>query len=292
VTDQDLSRHVPAARRPRRLWTAIVFWVLVLLATGLLITSVAIPVLTSHGYTDSSPTMEPAISPGDRLVVTLGSDVRPGDIVVLHHPATATGLDDMYVLRVIGVAGDHVACCNARNQVTVNGRALRESYLYPGNQPSQAPFSVTLRKGQIWVMGDHRNVSGDSREWGAVSQSAVVGRVALIIDGSSLTVVATPRTFVADGLAPAAGRPDVYARFALLAAASLLALLILTVTGIISFAVRWRRSRKAAPPPPDGPASGVPLPRAPVASEDHLPPEPHPDDPEGPEMLVEPTKGG
>jgi signal peptidase I len=95
---------------------------------------------------------------------------------------------DILIKRVIGLPGDRVACCNAQGQVTVNGVALDEgSYLYPGNAPSEVRFSATLPPGRLWVMGDHRLISDDSRDHlgdpggGTVPESAVIGRAFVII---------------------------------------------------------------------------------------------------------------
>jgi signal peptidase I len=95
---------------------------------------------------------------------------------------------DIYIKRVIGLPGDHVACCNAQGQVTVNGVPLSEtSYLYPGNPPSKQPFSITVPPDRLWVMGDHRTVSYDSRGHmgdpggGTIPESAVLGRAFVIV---------------------------------------------------------------------------------------------------------------
>ncbi|MHA7155185.1 signal peptidase I [Arthrobacter sp. TMN-50] len=67
------------------------------------------------------------------------------------------------VKRVIGMAGDRVVCCDDDGRITVNGEPLEEPYLFPGASPSDTEFDVTVPEGKIWVMGDHRNASADSR---------------------------------------------------------------------------------------------------------------------------------
>jgi signal peptidase I len=98
------------------------------------------------------------------------------------------GAQNDYIKRVIGLPGDHVACCDAQGRVTVNGVALNEqSYLYPGNPPSETRFSITVPPGRLWVMGDHRDVSYDSRGHvgdpggGTIPENAVVGRAFVVI---------------------------------------------------------------------------------------------------------------
>lgn len=67
------------------------------------------------------------------------------------------------VKRVIGLEGDRVICCDAEGRITVNGEPLDEPYLHPDANPSDIPFDVTVPEGKLWVMGDHRNASADSR---------------------------------------------------------------------------------------------------------------------------------
>lgn len=91
------------------------------------------------------------------------------------------------VKRVIGVGGDHVACCTAAGRLTVNGVAVDEPYLADGQAPSTIPFDVTVPEGALWVMGDNRGHSADSRyhmgegETPFVPVGDVVGRARWVI---------------------------------------------------------------------------------------------------------------
>jgi len=122
--------------------------------------------------------------------------------------------DDIYIKRVIAVPGDRVACCNASGDVTVNGVALHEqSYLYPGNAPGSAPsptvgrFSLTVPPGRLWVLGDHRAISADSRLHsqdpgdGTIPESAVIGRAFVIVwPPSRWRFLPIPSTFDQPGI--------------------------------------------------------------------------------------------
>jgi signal peptidase I len=230
------------------------FWVLVGLALAVLAASITIPVFTIQPYLEQSTSMQPTLAPGDQLLAVQGSSgIRRGDIVVLRVPASVSGTDDLFVKRVIGLPGDHVACCNAKGQVTVNGKALSENYLYPGERPSRTRFSATVGKGEIWVMGDHRNISVDSRKWGEVPLRGVAGRVILVVHGSSFATMRTPLAFVAKGLAPADTRLGLYVDLAIAAAAALVLLLLLAIFGITRFVIRRRRRNRGAPPTGPGP---------------------------------------
>jgi len=127
-----------------------------------------------HWLPDPSPTTEPFIL----------AKIQDGLIAVgvLPNPAK-----QHLVKRVIGVAGDHIVCCDNNKKITVNGKPLNEPYIYKGDNPSDINFDVTVPPGKVWVMGDHRGASADSRyhlddiNKGMVPLSKVVGRVVAVI---------------------------------------------------------------------------------------------------------------
>lgn len=141
-----------------------------------------------------------------------------------------------FVKRVIGLPGDHVKCCDARGRVTVNGTALTEQgYLYPRDEPSLTPFGVTVPSGELWVMGDHRSVSYDSREHrgdpggGAIPENHVIGRAFLVVwPLDRVGILRIPTTFEQRALgAVAAAAPPV-----------------LGAAGVLPLTLGLRRSRR------------------------------------------------
>jgi signal peptidase I len=144
---------------------------------------------------DGRGSWDPDTPSSSNIFSRLGSDLE--GIVGISHDSS------IYIKRVIGLPGDHVVCCNAHGQITVNGVPLSEqSYLYPGNQPSAQPFKITVPSGRLWVMGDHRAVSYDSRGHigdpggGTISESSVLGRAFVIIwPPSRWGILNIPATF-------------------------------------------------------------------------------------------------
>jgi len=179
-----------------------------------------------------SGSMEDTLVLNDRVIVsklTPGAfELKRGDIVVFSDPGNwvdplpqaphgqvvttirkglmFVGLlpndsEDHLIKRVIGLPGDHVVCCDEGERLTVNGVPLVEPYLKPGDAPSSMDFDITVPKGSVWVMGDHRSDSSDSRyhdngsgKTGSVAESLIVGRaVALVWPLDHLTWLSNPK---------------------------------------------------------------------------------------------------
>ncbi|MER5625165.1 signal peptidase I [Streptosporangium sp. NPDC002544] len=147
-----------------------------------------------------SESMENTLQVGDRVVVNkLHGDAERGDIVVFKG-----WNDEDTIKRVIAVGGDTVKCCDAKKRITVNGVPLEEgSYLYPGDFPSGDAFEKVVPAGRLWVMGDHRTASADSRSYeerkeeGTISEDDVVGRaVAIYWPFSRATILSRPESFL------------------------------------------------------------------------------------------------
>ncbi len=182
--------RTPAGRRARSLVELAVLVVLAVLATWLVRTYLVAP------FSIPSGSMENTLRPGDRILVDRLSyrlhDVRRGDAVVFDGTEAFGSLNGGgttdYVKRVVGLPGDHVVCCDDQGRITVDGKALDEtSYLHPGDEPSEMRFDVTVPAGKLWLMGDHRSDSLDSRAHlgdpggGFVPVERVIGRVLVVV---------------------------------------------------------------------------------------------------------------
>jgi len=165
-----------------------------------------------------SGSMENTLQVKDRVAVNkvpfLSKNINRGDVVVFRDPdnwlpeitdyatnqyvakaksaLVAVGVlpnpaKQYLVKRVVGVAGDHIVCCTKSGNLTINDVEVTEPYIYAGNKPSEMTFDVTVPAGKIWVMGDHRGASADSRyhqediNRGFVPLSRVTGRVVAVI---------------------------------------------------------------------------------------------------------------
>jgi signal peptidase I len=135
-------------------------------------------------YYVPSTSMYPTLKAGDRIVVNkLAGGVNRGDIIVFRRPPAehcgGTPVPDL-VKRVIGLPGETVS--GRAGQVYVTGRLLKEPWLPKGGQTYTASFAPRhIPSGEYFVMGDDRTGSCDSRTWGPVKQSYIVGKVFLIL---------------------------------------------------------------------------------------------------------------
>jgi signal peptidase I len=177
----------PGAGRPRsRVRRALTeLGVLVVVA---LVTAALVRAFVLQAFYVPSGSMQPAIDKGERILVTKLGDIERGDVVVFedpgswlgerHRPPGGDGVmreafefvgvlppsDTSYLVkRMVGRPGDHVVCCDEEGRVSVNGEPLEEHYLYDDDAASPREFDVVVPQGAIWVLGDHRANSGDSR---------------------------------------------------------------------------------------------------------------------------------
>ena len=199
------------ADRGRQPW-----WEVPAIVIGAVVAVVALFAFLAQPYAIPSVSMEPALRVGDRVLVDKtayrNEPVARGDVIVFDgrdsfvraSPSSIAvvemvsrlarlvgvgpdpGID--FVKRVVGVGGDRVTCCDDRGRVEVNGTPIDESgYLRSGDAASDQPFDVLVPPGRLWVMGDHRSQSADSRAHlgdpggGMVSVNAVTGRVSMVL---------------------------------------------------------------------------------------------------------------
>lgn len=203
-------------RRPATAWSWVRETAIILVSA--LVLSLVVKTFLVQAFFIPSQSMRETLVENDRILVsklTPGPfDLRRGDIVVFKDPggwlppavdvprsAVAQGLNDALtfigllpqdagehlVKRVIGLPGDRVACAGPGEPVTVNGVPIDETYIAPGSEPSEKKFKVTVPDGSLWVMGDNRQRSADSRYnmekpgGGAVPIANVVGEAFITV---------------------------------------------------------------------------------------------------------------
>jgi len=190
ATDRVASTRWRYRRRRFEKWFGprganFVEWVLVIV--GAILLALVVKVFLLQAFYIPSLSMYPTLREGDRVLVNKLSyrlhDVNRGDVIVFERPAseTSSNIPDL-IKRVVGLPGESISFIDGA--VYVDGKRLDESYLSDGTVTSSAnaPNKCTTEapcvvpSGQVWVMGDNRSDSKDSRYFGSVDQSTIVGR--------------------------------------------------------------------------------------------------------------------
>lgn len=142
-----------------------------------LVLALLLRLLVIKPYEIPSPSMEPTLMPGDRILVNklahkLWAPNR-GDVVVFQYPKNP---DRVFIKRVIGLEGEKVEI--RENHVLINGKPLTEPYLKEREIPPFPPEKIP--EGKILVLGDNRNQSEDSRDWGLLPKEYLLGKAFFI----------------------------------------------------------------------------------------------------------------
>jgi len=191
-TPEDAAQGLPGAAGRLPAWRRLrarTRWAITLLTALLL--AIGMRAFVFQAFSIPSSSMESTLGVGDRIVVWKAffnwHDVHQGDIVVFTHPPhdhCAGPSDTDLVKRVIALPGQTIY--SAGNNIYVDGRRLAQPYLPPDDRlgppipaaTRQAPFHVP--PGELYVMGDNRQISCDSRFWGPIKGTSVVGRAVLL----------------------------------------------------------------------------------------------------------------
>ncbi|MFI8190401.1 signal peptidase I [Streptomyces sp. NPDC085946] len=266
-TEDDGPGDTPPVRKQRSFWKELPILIVIALVLALLIKTFLV-----QAFSIPSDSMQNTLQQGDRVLVDkltpwFGSEPERGEVVVFHDPdnwlagepvadpnAFQTFLswiglmpsaeEKDLIKRVVGVGGDTVECTKT-GPLKVNGKALNEPYVYPGNTPCSmddqgGQFKVKVPEGYLWVMGDHRQNSRDSRynradkHNGMVPVDEVVGRAIVVAwPVNRWATLPVPDTFDQPGLDDRAA-----------AAAPVVVPNALALAGVLPV-VLWRRRRPA-----------------------------------------------
>jgi signal peptidase I len=191
IDDEDLDTTVETPHRRRRT-RVVVEWVVVIVVA--LLVAQLIKTFLLQQFSIPSESMAPTLQTGDRVFVNKLSyrlhDVNRGDVVVFERPeALSDPRTKDLIKRVIGLPGETIQFRVDECQVVIDGRVLDEPYLAPGSC-TDAPGSsvdpeqdgaVVVPEGSVFVMGDNRSNSTDSRVFGPVEEDTIVGRAFVII---------------------------------------------------------------------------------------------------------------
>jgi signal peptidase I len=142
----------------------------------------AVTALLYQPFAVPTNSMAPTVARRDRVLAERigGDEVRRGDVVVFEDPDWG---DATMIKRVVGVGGDTVACCDGRGRITVNGEPVTEAYLDAESGRATQEFESVVPEGELFLLGDHRGDSLDSRSMldgsggGSVPRGAVSARV-------------------------------------------------------------------------------------------------------------------
>ena len=179
VDDRDGDAEDTDAK-PRRRWRRTILEWLGVIGGGIAI-ALLVEAFLIQAFWIPSPSMEPTLDVGDRVLVNKLSyrfhDVNRGDVVVFERPpGAATGEDGEIkdlIKRVVAVGGDTIEA--RESEVYVNGERIDEDYLEPGTPTDNLPLK-TIPVGHVFVMGDNRTNSEDSRIFGPIDEDDIVGR--------------------------------------------------------------------------------------------------------------------
>lgn len=209
------SRRRPARSRRFRALRETAIIVVIALVVSFLVKTFLL-----QAFWIPSASMQDTLQIGDRVFVTKVQAgpfaIERGDVVVFEDPggwlppvveedrgpflnAVDAGLQfvglaansegNHLIKRVIGMGGDNVVCCSSAGNLTVNGEPIEETYLFPGDSASTQAFDITVPEDSVWVMGDHRSDSSDSRfhdpagdgSDGSVPADLIVGQATVLV---------------------------------------------------------------------------------------------------------------